>query len=92
MLAVWQHVASSRGAAGVSSIAAACATTSTGATSTASNTASNSTPPGAPQQDCEPTSDSDAVRGWMAANRDLVVPIEYHEGANTPRADRFADS
>ena len=32
------------------------------------------------------------VRDWMAANPDLVVPIEYHEGANTPHADRFADS
>ena len=32
------------------------------------------------------------VRDWMAANPDLVVPIEYHEGANTPHADRYADS
>lgn len=29
----------------------------------------------------------DAVRDWMAANPELVVPIEYHEGANTPFAD-----
>ena len=33
-----------------------------------------------------------AVKDWMAANPELVVPIEYHEGANTPYADRFADS
>jgi len=33
-----------------------------------------------------------AVRDWVAANPDLVVPIEYHEGANTPYADRYPDS
>ena len=32
------------------------------------------------------------VRDWMAANPDQVVPIEYHEGANTPYADRYSDS
>ena len=32
------------------------------------------------------------VRDWMAANPDQVVPIEYHEGANTPYTDRYPDS
>ena len=32
-----------------------------------------------------------AVREWMADNPHLVVPIEHHEGANTPYADLFAD-
>ncbi len=25
-----------------------------------------------------------AIRDWMAANPELVVPVEYHEGANRP--------
>ena len=29
----------------------------------------------------------DAIREWMAANPHLVVPVEYHEGANKPYAE-----
>lgn len=29
------------------------------------------------------------VRDWVAANPDLVVPVEYHEGANTPIEDHW---
>ena len=29
------------------------------------------------------------VREWMAANPGLVVPVEYHEGANKPVEDRW---
>ena len=28
-----------------------------------------------------------AIRDWMVANPELVVPIEYHEGANRPYED-----